>query len=508
MLTTGAIDLGVAATSASAATDNDQQNSTDWTSAGQNAYNTRNAAAEHILNSRNVKNLKPRWVYTAAGFISATPTVVRGMVYVPDWGGKLSAVSAATGKALWSNPVSMYSSVAGDISRTSPAYARGRLVFGSGVITTSSVEGAYIMAAEAATGAPLWRTKVDQHPDAIITSSPVIDRRSGVAYVGVSSKAELHEPPYTFRGSIVALRVSDGQVLWKTPTIAANLPAGYTGGAVWSSTPVVDRQTGLLYVSTGNNYTVPDGVCTSPDETGCTPPSPDNHVDAILALNLRTGRIVWSRHTLSADSWTLPIPDGPDYDFGSGPNLYTTVVKGRRTRLLGAGQKSGVYWALDPATGKVVWQTQVGPGSILGGIQWGSATDGKRVYVAITNLDRKPTVITSVTGKKTTVTSGFFSALDAATGKILWQTADPRNNLDMGFVSSANGVVYAGSVSGDMYALDGATGIVKWSFASGGSVVGGAAVVNGSVYWGSGYYPPALPNNKLYAFSLERDCTD
>ncbi|MFD0029717.1 PQQ-binding-like beta-propeller repeat protein [Streptomyces sp. NPDC127172] len=477
---------------------------TDWTSAGQNAHNTRDAAAEHILNSKNVRNLKPRWTYTAAGNISATPTVVRGVAYVPDWGGKLSAVSTTTGKALWSNPISMYSRVAGDISRTSPAYTRGKLVFGEGVLTSPSADGANVMAANSATGAPLWRTKVDDHPNALITSSPVIDEERGIAYVGVSSNSELTDGQYTFRGSVVALSVATGKVLWKTHTV----PPGYTGGAVWSSTAVVDHQTGLLYVTTGNNYSVPDGVCTRPDQTGCTTPSPANHVDSILGLDLKTGKVVWSRHTLSADSWTIPHPQGPDYDFGAGPNLYTAVVHGKRTRLLGAGQKSGVYWALEPATGKVVWQTQVGPGSIIGGMQWGTATDGKRVYAQITNLDRKPTTITSVTGKKSTITSGFFAALDAATGKILWQTADPKDTFDYGFVSSANGVVYAGSVSGDMYALDGATGTIKWSFDSGGSVVGGAAIVNGSVYWGSGYYSPFVPNNKLYAFSLKRACTD
>ncbi|WP_225099056.1 PQQ-binding-like beta-propeller repeat protein [Streptomyces sp. CoH27] len=471
---------------------------TEWPSAGQNIHDTRNAADEHILTTRNVKNLKPRWIYTAAGSVSATPTVAHGVVYVPDWGGQLSAVNTATGKALWSKPISTYSGVPGDISRTSPAYADGRLVFGDGWLYSSTRAGASVMGADAATGAPLWRTKVDDNPYAIITGSPVIDR--GVAYVGVSSVSEVHQGPYTFRGSVVALSVATGKVLWRTRTV----PLGYTGGSVWSSTPVVDHETGLLYVDTGNNYSVPPGVCTRPFQTGCTPPSPDDHIDSILALRLKTGRIAWSRSSLSADSWTFPHPEGPDYDFGSGPNLYTTKVKGKRTRLLGAGQKSGVYWAVDPATGKVVWQTQVGPGGIIGGIEFGTAVDGKRVYAAITNSEHVPTTITSVTGQKSTVTSGFFAALDASTGKIRWQTADPKGDsiLDLGPVSSANGVVYAGSTSGDMYALDGATGTVKWSFASGAPVAGGAAIVGGSVYWGSGYYVPGTTNNKLYAFSL------
>jgi polyvinyl alcohol dehydrogenase (cytochrome) len=110
------------------------------------------------------------------------------------------------------------------------------------------------------------------------------------------------------------------------------------------------------------------------------------------------------------------------------------------------------------------------------------------------------------------VTSGgSFAALDAATGKILWQTADPRQAADMGFVSTANGVVYADSIAktgNDMYALDAATGTIRWSFAGGGPVTGGAAIVGGTVYWGSGYNYSVLcgstcpSTNKFYAFRL------
>jgi polyvinyl alcohol dehydrogenase (cytochrome) len=73
----------------------------------------------------------------------------------------------------------------------------------------------------------------------------------------------------------------------------------------------------------------------------------------------------------------------------------------------------------------------------------------------------------------------------------------------MGAVSEANGVVYAGSFSGTMYALDSATGKIFWSFPSGGSVIDGSAIVDGVVYWGSGYTKDgALTNNRVYAFSL------
>ena len=212
------------------------------------------------------------------------------------------------------------------------------------------------------------------------------------------------------------------------------------------------------------------------------------------------------------DAWTVaclalppgvtwcPSPAGPDYDFGSGPNLFTATVNGQARTLVGVGQKSGVYWALDPDSGAIVWSTLVGPGSALGGIQWGSASDGNRVYVAISNFNHTQYTL-QPSGQ--TWNAGSWSALDAASGKILWQTPDPLAASDLGMVSTANGVVFAGSddPTGTFYALDAATGSILWRFASGGSTVAGPAIVQGRLYWGSGYNI-GTPNNKLYAFCV------
>ena len=145
---------------------------------------------------------------------------------------------------------------------------------------------------------------------------------------------------------------------------------------------------------------------------------------------------------------------------------------------------------------------QLGEGNTLGGIEWGTATDGKRIYVAIGNHDHLPyTLVPS--GQQ--ITWGSWSALDVATGKILWQTADPTPGaIDRGSVSVANGVMYAGSNAGQMYALEASTGNILWSFQSGGTVLDGPSIVSGTVYWGSGYrkIAPGIGNNKVFAFSL------
>ncbi len=511
---------GLTAATAQSATPGSGQ----WPMAGQNIGDTHVQADEHMISPANVGTLAPAWTLTAAGPVSATPTVYHGDVYVPDDGGELWAVSAGTGQVLWSHAIASYTGVQGDLSRTSPAVYGGELILGDWPFFSATAP-ATVFAVDRSTGQLLWSTVVDHSPASLITGSPVV--ANGVVYVGVSSKEETlaAEPGYpccTFRGAVVALNATTGQILWKTYTMPSNnsggdtnTPGYYTGGAVWGSSPVVNPALGLLYVGTGNNYTVPPGVCSQAGQTGCTAPATDDYADSILALNLQTGAVVWADHTLSADVWTVAMPTGPDFDFGSGPNLFTTTnpATGQSEQLLGIGQKSGVYWAVDPATGKVVWQTQVGPGGPTGGIEWGSAADGNRIYVAEADTSGQPYPVGgSGPAAGQTITGGSWAALDAATGKILWQTPDPQAAADTGFVTAANGVVYAGSDAAtgtNMYALATGTGQILWRFASGGSVSGGASVVDGTVFWGSGYCggpcqdagSPPGNNNKLYAFA-------
>ena len=495
-----------------------------WPMAGQNLDDTRFQAAEHAISTKNVSGLTPRWIATLSGAVAATPTVYKGVVYVPDSGGKLWAIGQ-DGQVLWSRSVSSYTGVAGDLSRTSPAVFGDELILGDQWILAPAASGARVFAVDRHTGNLRWVTQVDSAAPAIITGSPTI--YNGVAYLGISAKEEaLFPPPGTTRGAVVAVNATTGKLIWKTYTVPsnnnnsdANLPGYYSGNAVWASSPAIDPARGLLYIGTGNNYTVPDGVCTSMNQTGCTPPARDDYVDSILALSLTNGSVAWSVRGLSADSWTFVQPLGSDFDFGNGANLFRTInpSTGQPEQLLGIGEKSGVYWAVDPGTGKVVWQTVVGPGGLNGGLEWGSATDGKRIYVAEAGTSNEPYILAG-TGPNAgrTVTGGSWAALDPASGKIIWQTPDPQGAYDTGFVSTANGVVYGGSLAStgnNMYALDASTGKILWGYASGGSVAGGAAIVDGAVYWGSGYCGAAcvvagsapLNNNKLDAFALVGD---
>jgi polyvinyl alcohol dehydrogenase (cytochrome) len=489
-----------------------------WPMFGQNPNNT--ASTSSAINTSNVNALAPKWTFTAGGDVSARAAIVNGVAYFPDWSGHVYAVKTSNGKLVWAKSIvadylsGVFSPApAKVVSRTSPAVDAS-----TNTLYLGTQKGAYLLAIDTATGALRWRTQLDPHPMAIDTASPMV--YDGVVYVGVASleEAAAIDPGYpccSFRGSAVAVSASTGQILWQTYMA----PSGYNGAAVWGSTLVPDPQRGYVYVTTGNNYYTPTdpayAACIDAGGTQEQCNSPDDHLDSVLALRMSTGQIVWASRFASSDDWNVacfinftncPVNSGPDFDFGSGVNLITYQTPNGPKTILGAGQKSGVYSALDPATGNVLWATQVGPGSSLGGMEWGSASDGTRIYVAIANFYGIPYTVAGQT-----VYAGSWAALDPATGQILWQVADPNGAIDLGPLAVANGVVYAASMAGaadapTMFALRAATGDTLWSYAAGSSVIAGATIVKDSVYWGSGYTNLGIPgytgNNKLYAFTI------
>ncbi len=510
-----------------------------WLTGGQNTSNTRNAASESKLTPANAGTLKKNWEFVTGGDVSATPSVDERSVYFPDWAGNLYRVDAKTGTERWRKQIKSYISptIRTTFARASPAIAGNTLIIGTQ--QGSPKFGAYVLAINKVNGELLWKTQVDNHPDAIITQSAVV--YGNKVYVGVSSQEEgsaAFIPGYqccSFRGSMVCLDAATGKVLWQTfmtPDVD-----GFSGNAIWGSTPVIDPKRNAVYVTTGNNYTVPQAILDIVAQGGSSeavrarimnvPGSKENYFDALVAMDLSTGKVKWAKSVLPFDAWTVgclfeggancPENAGPDYDFGQGPALFTVGSGASRRDLLGAGQKSGIYWVVNPDNGANVWSTQVGPGGTLGGLQWGSAVDGKQIYTAVSNNDFTGHTMTKGPGAGSQVKGGFWAALDAATGAVKWENAaanppafgpypEGAVAVNTGMVTVANGVVFAGAMDaqGTMYAFNAATGEKLWSFASGGSVNSGAAVVDGNVYWGSGYtnFGLGTGNNKLYSFGL------
>jgi polyvinyl alcohol dehydrogenase (cytochrome) len=542
-----------------AARAHDDDQPSEWTRGGQNLKNWRNQD-ETKISPHNAAKLKTKWVFTTGGDVSATPAVADGVVYFPDFAGNFYAVDARTGRQLWHHQLADWTGVAGDFARNDPTVHKNMVILGdqagNNAFWNGSKfvgDGAKVIAVDANTGKKIWVTQVDPFPTTMVTSSPVV--YNDVVYVGIASAEEnaasvVGTPCCVSRGSMVALDVHTGKKIWQTYMVPDNggVKGFYSGGGIWDSTPVIDPKRNSVYVGTGNNYSVPITVesCFAQNNNNPNCTDPKDFFDSIVALDLDTGKIKWAHRAMFYDAWNVncieiitppstiapgpgpncPVPPGPDFDFGgNGPNLFS-IASGHdrddRRDVLGIGEKSGIYWAVDPKDGSIIWKTQVGPGSSLGGIEWGTAFDGKRIYVPIANLYGIPYALQPSGGE---INGGSWAALDPATGKFLWQTSVPGNCssvipnvtpgcMGLGPASVANGVVFAASMdlnpaAPTMFALDAATGKILWSFVAGSSVIAGPAIAGNSIYWGSGYghFGPTLgtPNNKLFAFSIGDD---
>ena len=523
----------------------------DWKVSGRDDANSRYQSEETRISPATVGNLTLRWSLTTDGDVTANPTIDGDFLYFPDSAGFLYKVNRATGATLWKHPISNYTGIAHDFARSAPAVLGDALILGnqSGkflqALKQPMPQAARVFAVNKHTGARIWSTQVDDTALSTVTHSPII--ANGSVIVGLASNEELvaaFVPPanwqWQFRGSVVALDPANGAIQWKTYTV----PPGYFGGSVWGGGGAYDKAHKLVYLATGNNFMVPQTVlaCLASGASPASCMSPDNHFDSIIALDVRTGAIAWGARGLPSDVWSVacglvvpgfqvgpwfpgvygncpnrnPATAGPDHDFSQGPMLFGTNHTNRGSsgdsqggNLVGAGQKSGMFWAFNAKTGKLAWSRQVAPGGVTGGLQWGSATDGRSIFVAAANSG--PSTNGGGVGAMpwtlmdgTTTTSGGWAALDATNGDLLWTTRDPQGSRAEAAVSGANGVVFGCNLAaavGTMYALDAKTGKPLWSYDSGGPCNAGPSIADGMVYWGSGKFDGHGPK-KVFAFGL------
>ena len=504
-----------------------------WNGWGVDLANTRfQPAAQAGLTADQIPHLRLKWAF---GFKDATmafsqPAIAGGRLFVGSESGVVYALDPASGCTHW----------------TFQAKGAVRTGFAIGPGKESSTSVLYfgdqhggVFALGAASGELLWKAQADPHPAAMITGTPQLWK--GHLYVPVASYEENFSPnPHyeccTFRGSVVALDATTGKLLWQTYTVA-DAPQktgisksgtqlwGASGAAVWSA-PTLDPAHRALYVATGNNYSAP-----------LTKTS-----DSILAIDLDTGKIRWTQQMTPNDAYNsscetfldatqsnCPPNHGSDFDFGSSPIL---VVAGNGRQILVASQKSGIVYGLDPAqAGKVIWQTRIGKGGSLGGIEWGSAADREKVYAALSDCNWK-TYDRVRNGQKISEvdmdneSGGGLFALRLSDGQIVWQTSTPPACADrehcspaqLAAVTALPGAILSGSLDGHLRAYASQTGKILWDFntaldfhtvngvpAHGGSINGpGAVVVGGMLYVNSGYSRfGEAGGNVFLAFSVD-----
>jgi polyvinyl alcohol dehydrogenase (cytochrome) len=270
-----------------------------WPMGGQNINDTR--ASSSNLNAENVKHLALKWKLTTHGDVSATPAVVGGALYFPDWAGYMYKVDAETGAVIWSHQVSEYDGIAGAVARTSPTVDGDTVYIGD-------QNGGNLLALNTANGNLRWSAPLGGgNPFAIATQSPIVYQ--GVVYQGLASSEEgavafIPNYPCCFsRGSFSAVDAATGHVLWQKYMV----PPGYSGGGVWSSTAAIDSGSRTVYITTGNNYSVPqsakDCQAHGGTSTQCLPA--DNYIDSIVALDLGTGAVKWSTGVGGFDDWNV-----------------------------------------------------------------------------------------------------------------------------------------------------------------------------------------------------------
>jgi len=494
-----------------------------WSGWGQNTSNTRYQSAAGLA-AADVPKLKVKWAFAFPGDLQSysQTTIAGGRIFVGSWGGKVYSLNASTGCIHW-----FFDAGAG--VRSAVSLGEIQTAGGRRWAAFFGDQAGNAHAVDATTGAQIWKTHVDDFPVARVSGSPTL--YDGKLYVPVASGEEASGavPTYEcckFRGSIVALDAATGKQVWKTYMIAEEpRPTkknavgaqlwGPSGAPVWA-TPAIDPSKRALYVTTGNNYSDPGSPMS----------------DAFVAMDLETGRILWHKQMTPNDAYTAAcrLPDktncaesnGPDWDFGASPML-VTLPGGRR--LLLAGQKSGIVHALDPdKDGEVVWQTRVGKGGTMGGVQWGTATDGANIYVANSDIGRIMLTFSNSTDADPKQGGGMF-ALRLADGERVWYQPPascgtrPRcSPAQSAAVTAIPGVAFSGSVDGHMRAYSTADGTILWDvntidvyegvngvLGRGGSIDGpGPTVANGIVYVNSGY-PTAggTPGNVLLAFSVD-----
>jgi polyvinyl alcohol dehydrogenase (cytochrome) len=496
-----------------------------WNGWGVNDANTRfQESATAGFAAADVGRLKVKWAFGFPGDQSAyaQPAVVGGRVFVGSPAGIVYALSAATGCIHWFFE-------ADRAVRTAVMIGRVRTVAGSRDAAFFGDQGGSAYALDAAAGTLLWKTKVDDFPGARVTGSPVF--HNGRLYVPVASGEETAgaAPDYQCcrsRGSLVALDAATGKQVWRTYTIPEEpIPTkksatgtqlwGPSGASIWNS-PTIDVRRNTLYVGTGNNFSDP----------------PTRTSDAIVAMDLNSGKIRWSRQMTASDAWIVGcrLPDktncadanGPDFDFSSSPIL-VTMTNGRR--VLVAGQKSGMVHGLDPdADGKVIWSVKVGEGGTMGGVQWGSAADRSTAYVALSDIGRITRPNTLATDADPKRGGGIF-ALRVDNGQRVWYTPPPGcgnrprcSPAQSAAVSAMPGVAFSGAVDGHLRAYATTNGAILWDFdtvgpyqtvngvpARGGSLNGpGPSIAGGMLFTNSGYVNAGgMPGNVLLAFSVD-----
>ena len=422
----------------------------DWTTYFQGSKRAGWGVYEPALNAASAPSLSKKWQTSDSGpdhGVFSQAIVAGGKVYWGSFDGYERATDTA-GHLVWKTFLGTTSPPA----CTEPSEAG---VVSTPTVVTDTSTGTSVMyvgggdskmyALNALTGAVLWSTPVGSKPDHFVWSSPLVNGNN--VYIGVSSFGDCP----LVQGQLLELDKSTGAIKHTFNVV----PNGCTGGGVWGS-PTLDTSAGTLYFTTGNG-----GACGSSE-----PLAP-----AIVEVHASDLTLV--------GSWAVPPnQQGGDSDFGSTPTLFTGVIGGQQRNLVGAINKNGIYYTLgrDALASGPLWSRRIGGGGddpISGtGDVASSAYDGTKLYVGGGFIQTSPT----------SSCNGTVNALNPSTGALVWSDCFQDGN-PLGGVSGVNDVVTFGE-GNNLVVVSAATGATLFTFAGAGLFWAPPSIANGTLYEG------------------------
>jgi len=441
----------------SSASDGEEASLTGSGYPGVDAANTRKA--DSTIDSSNVSSLSVAWKAKIPGIsnfgsYASTPVIDKGVIYSQDLASNVQALSLDSGEVLW------------NASFEQPSEGPNGIVVATGKVFGATPTEAFAL--DQKTGQQLWSKKLTRNEDEGIDMAPGYE--GGIVYVSTVPVTAESEYEGGAVGTLWALDAKSGKKLWHFDTVPKSLwgdPAENSGGGVWYP-PAFDGK-GSMYFGVGNPAPFPG---TAKDPWGASRPGPNLYTDSLVKLNAKTGKLDWYHQVTPHDIY--------DWDFQGPPIL----MKAGGKPIVAAAGKSGIVLAADPKTGKVLWQTNVGrhsgndddgllamrgeeskiktpatvyPGA-LGGVIAPMSTDGSSLFVPVVNNPQE--IVSGSEKEEPGPATGEIVALDAATGKVIWkeETASPA----FGATTSVNDLVFATTYEGTVSAYEAKSGQVVW----------------------------------------------